>query len=114
MAAQNGTLELRGVTGRLYSIDVYLPDAAATQVTFAPNGAASATSPAQMVVPEKCIIEDFKLATAPTAVGVVFQKNSGSMAGGVVRYAGALTSVGSRTKLAIPLHKGDILSGLQI
>lgn len=113
MAAQQATLTLIGRSGRTYAIDVHAPDAAATQLCFNPSGAAAATSPSTMRVPEDCVIHDISIATSPTATGVVLFNNSGAINGGTLRWANQLDSLVARQKLRIPLRAGDIISGLQ-
>jgi len=113
MAAQQATLTLVGKSGRTYAVDVYAPDAAATQTTFNPSGAASATSPATFRVPEDCIIYDFAIAASPTATGLVLYNNSGAIVGGTLRHANQLVTLANRQKLKIPLKAGDIISALQ-
>jgi len=113
MAAQQGTLTLVGASGRTYSIDVHHPDAAGTQITFNPSGAAASTSPSTFRIPENCIIFDLSLATSPTATGIVLYNNSGAILGGALRYANQLVALANRQKLNIPLRGGDFISGVQ-
>jgi len=113
MAAQQATLTLVGKSGRTYTIDVYAPDAAGTQITFNPSGAAGATSPSTLRVPEQCIVFDYSIAASPTATGVVLYNNSGAILGGALRHANCLSSLANRQKLKIPLQGGDFISGLQ-
>lgn len=112
MAAQNGTLTLIGKSGRVYTVDIYLPDAAGTQWTFNPSGAASSTSPATMRIPEDCIIYDISLAASPTGTGSVLYNNSGAILGGTIRHANQLNTLSNRQKLRIPLAAGDIISAI--
>lgn len=65
MAASNGTLVIAGNSGKVYSIDVYVPDATGTQLTFNPTGLAASTSPASLVVPENGVIVDYVQVAAP-------------------------------------------------
>ena len=113
MAAQNGTLTLVGASGRVYTVDCYLPDAAGNQWTFNPNGAAASTSPNTYRIPENCVIYDFSVAASPTATGSVFYNNSGAITGGVIRHANQLNTLANRQKLKIPLRSGDIISAIE-
>lgn len=114
MAAQNGSMVAMGRSGRSYNIDVYMPDAAATLLTFNVAGAAAATSSGTWVVPEDIVIVDYNLATAPTAVGVVLRANDAPINGGILRYASQLTTAATRAPIRIPVKGGVLLSGLQI
>ena len=67
MAAQNGTMVLVGASGRVYTVDLYLPDATATKLTFNPAGLAASTSNASYRVPENCNLVDISVGAAPTA-----------------------------------------------
>jgi len=114
MAAQQATLTLLGAqSGKTYSIDVHAPDAAGTQLTFNPSGAAASTSPSNFRVPENCYIVDMAIAASPTATGVVMFNNSGAVNGAALRWANQLVTLANRQKLKIPLRAGDIISGLQ-
>ena len=72
MAASAGTLMAVGAkTGRTYNVDLYIPDAIATLLTFNPAALAVVGSPNTWRVPtsENVIIYDVSTPTAPTAVG---------------------------------------------
>lgn len=114
MAAELGSITLLGRSGKTYIVDLYIPDAVAGLVGFAPNGAATATSPTQYRVPEACMITDVSVATGTTAVGLVLTQNNGSIQGGVLRYANFLNTLASRPALRIPLAAGDFLGAVNI
>lgn len=109
MAATAGTLMMRGAGGRTYTVDLYVPDATATFLTFNSNGLAASTSPADYRVPEDVVIEDIFVAAAPTAVGGSLIVDSANIQGGTVRWAAQLVSLNNRPKLAIGLKKGSII-----
>jgi hypothetical protein len=113
MAAQNGNILLRGRSGKTYSPDVYVPDTVATLGRFNTNGAAGAASTDYYKTEEDCVIEDFSLATAPTATGGVFLLSGAPIPAATIRYANQLTSVQNRTKLKIFVKKGEQLGLLQ-
>lgn len=112
MAASNGTLVI-STPNKSYSIDVYIPDATATLLTFNPTGLAAATSQSQLVVPENGMITDFVTVAAPTAVGFNIQLDSASTPGATLRHANQLETLATRQKLRIPVSRGQILSALQ-
>lgn len=113
MAASAGSMVLVGASGKTYTLDVYIPDAVATLLTFNPTGLAATTSPADWRAPENCMVTDVTTATAPTAVGGTFKVNSGVVNGGTFRWADRINTLSTRHRLAIPLQKGDFLSVLQ-
>ena len=81
MAAQAGTLVAVGKSGKTYSVDLYIPDAVATQLTFNPNGLAGTGSPTNWRAPEDVLIVDISGA-APTAVGFALQVDGATIPGG--------------------------------
>lgn len=113
MAATAGTLTLLGRSGRTYSVDVYIPDATGTQLSFNPAGLAASTSQTTFRVPEDCTIIDFSIGTAPTAVGVTLQADSAPIIGGALRWANQLQTLANRQKLAVGLKAGAFLGGIQ-
>jgi len=113
MAASAGTMVLLGKSGRTHTIDLYIPDAVATYLTFNPAGLAAATSPDSLRVPEDCILQEITTATAPTAVGGTLLVNSGRVNGGTFRWADRLNTLSNRAKLAVPIRAGDFISVLQ-
>lgn len=113
MAATAGTIYARTRSGRSVAIDVYVPDAVATNLTFNTNGLASATSENQHIVTEDMVIEDISLAGTPTAVGASLIKNSGNVAGTALRWANHQSSLNNRPKLSFGLRAGDQIKFLQ-
>jgi len=113
MAASAGTMVLIGKSGRIYSVDVYIPDATSTFLTFNPSGLATSTSPSDYRVPEDCILTDVTTAAAPTAVGGTLKVNSGVVNGGTYRWADRLNTLSNRAKFAVPIRGGDFISVVQ-
>jgi len=113
MAASAGTAIIACKSGRVISVDVYIPDAVATLLTFNPAGLATPTSPSDYRVPEDGLLIDITTATAPTAVGGTLKRNSGVVNGGTFRWADRLNTLSTRAKFAIPVRGGDFLSILQ-
>jgi len=114
MAAQAGTLTCVGQnTGRTYSIDLYLPDAVATLVTFNPGGLAVSTSKESWKPPEDVRILDITVPAAPTAVGASFKADDAVINGGVIRWANQLESLPNRQPLKLIIQKGTDISLLQ-
>jgi len=107
MAAQAGTLKATTTGGKTILIDLYLPDATGTFLTFNSNGLAGTTSEDQHIVAEDMIVEDISVSAAPTAVGASMIVNSGNIPGTAVRWANQLAANPNRPKLAFGLRKGD-------
>jgi len=113
MAASAGTIIFVGKSGRIYSVDLYIPDAVATLLTFNTAGLAASTSPNSYRVPEDCVLMDVTTATAPTAKGGALKVNSGVVNGGTFRWADRLNTLSTRAKFAVPIKAGDFVSILQ-
>jgi len=114
MAAQNGTLTLKGVkSGKNYFVDIYLPDAVATRWTFNPSGAAVSTSKDTYKFVEDCVLVDVSMATAPTATGCILQIDGATVNGGALRYTNQLAALPNRIKLSIGARAGQELGSLQ-
>jgi len=114
MAASAGSMILRGLrTGKTYNIDVYIPDAASTLLTFNPSGLSGTGSPTTYRTAEDCLIVDIATATAPTAVGGVFNINGNPVGGGAFRWATQLSTNPNRNLLAIPVRGGDFIGATQ-
>lgn len=107
-AAGNATLTILTRKGTK-TIDVYLPDAAATLATFNPTGPAGTTSPNTIRMPDAGIIYDISTAAVTTATSAVFVINSGLVNGGVIRWANQAASNPNRQKLKIHFEKGDFI-----
>lgn len=112
MAASNATLVIAG-RDRVYSIDVYVPDATGTQLTFNPTGLAASTSPSTLSIPSDGYLIDFVTVAAPTAVGFTLALDSAVVPGGSLRHANQLCTLANRQKLRIPVRRGQLLSALQ-
>lgn len=116
MAATAGTITFQSLkTGTTKSVDLYIPDSTATQLTFNPSALAASTSPATFRVPttEDWRIIDISIGTAPTAVGVAIQVDSAPLVGGALRWANQLQTLANRQKLDIRIPAGSFVGGLQ-
>lgn len=113
MAATAGTLLATGVSGKTYAIDLYVPDAVATQFTFNGSGLAASTSNNYIVFEESVVIKDIVLAAAPTAVGGILQRDGAQYANQCLRWNNQLDSVQQRPALNIPVKAGVQLGILQ-
>jgi hypothetical protein len=113
MAATNGTLILRGQSGKTYSVDLYIPDAVDTSVTFNGSGLAAATSKEYWVAPEPCFIVDIVAVSTPTAVGAILTLDGAQYTNTCVRWANQLDSLATRPAHMIPVAPGVQLGAVQ-
>lgn len=113
MAANAGTLVLLGQSGKTYTVDVYVPDAVATNLQFNVSGLAGSSSPIDFTTPEPGMIVDFSIAAAPTAVGAIFQIGGANINGATIRHANQLAANPNRMKLRIPVPGNVLISALQ-
>ena len=114
MAATAGSIILLGKqSGRTYTVDLYIPDATGTALTFNPAGLAASTSPASYRVPEDVRIIDVSIGTAPTAVGATLNVNGAVVNGGTLRWANQLQTLANRAKLNKGINKGDFVGYTQ-
>ena len=110
MAATAGSIVMLGKqSGRTYTVDVYIPDAVATALTFNAAGLAASTSPASYRVPEDVTIIDVSIGTAPTAVGATLNVNGALVNGGTLRWANQLQTLANRAPLKIGVKGGDFI-----
>jgi len=113
MAASAGQLIAIGASGRQYSLDLFQPDAVATEITFNPSGLALSTSPGTFRFPEDVFVRDVSIVTGATAVGGGFLVNGAVVNGGVLRWAIHLNTLNERPKLNIAIPANADMSILQ-
>ena len=113
MAASAGQLLAIGQSGRQYTLDLYQPDAVATEITYNPSGLALSTSPTTFRFPENVFIRDISIVTGATAVGATFKVNGATINGGTIRWAVHLNTLNERPKLNISIPQNADMSMLQ-
>jgi len=114
MAATAGSLVLLDKkSNRTYTVDLYIPDATATALTFNPAGLAGTGSPATYRVPSDVKIIDVSIGTAPTAVGATLNINGAPVAGGTLRWANQLQTLANRARLSLDIRAGDFIGYTQ-
>lgn len=111
MAVQNGTLIFKGVSGKTYSVDLYIPDAVATNTTFNGSGLAGSTSNNYWNTPEAGFIIDVSATGAPTAKGAIVTVDGAQKTNTCIRWANQLNSLATRPKLALPIS-GNVQLGM--
>jgi len=113
MAAQAGTFVFVAADGsETYSVDVYIPDAVATRLTFNATGLAASTSPEYWQAPEDCYLVDI-VGAAPTAVGGVITFTGSVQNGKTFRWANQLATLATRMKHKIFIPAGTQVGALQ-
>jgi len=114
MAATAGTLVLIGKkTNRVFTVDIYIPDATGTKLGFNPSGLASTSSATTYRIPEDAYIVDISIGTAPTAVGAALTVDSAVVNGGAIRWANQLQTLANRLKQKIPVNSGSFIEYTQ-
>ena len=113
MAATAGTLIAVGKSGKTYTIDLYVPDAVSTKVTFNASGLAASTSETYWSAPEDVTIIDISAAGAPTAVGASFTLNGAVWNGNTIRWANQANSLANRMTINLPIPAGTQVGMLQ-
>jgi len=110
MAASAGNLEFTSVnTGEKYVVECYIPDAIATQFTFATIGLALSTSPVYWAAPEDVVLTGVNVAAAPTAVGGTITFDGSPVKNHTFRHALQLATLANRQG-----HKLYVPSGTQV
>jgi len=113
MAATAGTMVCIGKSGQTYTVDLYVPDATATKLTFNPSGLAASTSSDYWKAPEDCVMVDISTAASPTAVGATMTLSGALYTGKTVRWANQLATLATRMKHKIPIPAGEQVGFLQ-
>lgn len=113
MAASAGTFVFVGKSGQTYTIDVYVPDATGTKLTFNPSGLAASTSTDYWKAPEECMLVDVSIAAAPTAVGAAITLSGALYTGKTLRWANQLATLATRMKHKIAIPAGEQVGALQ-
>jgi hypothetical protein len=113
MAAQAGTIYFEAAdNGELFSVDAYVPDAVATNLTFSTTGLAASTSTAYWAAPEDCYLVDISGA-APTAVGGVILFDGSPVKNHTFRWANQLATLATRPKQRLFIPAGTQVGVLQ-
>jgi hypothetical protein len=103
VTATNGTLQLRGVSGKVYSLNIYISDVIGAAVTMSLSGVAGTASQNFYILPENCVITDISVVTGPTVMtNLVFQINDQNI-GIVTPIASVLTTLSTRATPKAPL-----------
>ena len=100
---ENGTISLRGVSGKTYNINFYSSDVIGAAVTYNLNGLAAATSQNFYIIPENCVITDIAVTTGQTVTtNWVLQLNDQNI-GVVIAVANQVNTLATRATPNVPL-----------
>ena len=113
MAASAGSMKFVG-KGRTYVVDLYIPDAVATDITFSASGLAASTSQATWRAPEDVVMTEVSLsAAAPTAVGAFLTINNAVANAATWKHANQLSTLATRMSFYVPIKAGDFVGARQ-
>jgi len=108
------TFTFKGASGRLYTVDGYVSDAAAAAVTFNPNGSAGSTSPQYWRCPEMVTLVDYSQVTGTgVAVGIYMTRDGAIVPGTSMRFANQLNSLAFRPALKVDFPAGALIGATQ-
>jgi hypothetical protein len=106
VTATNGTLTLRGASGREYSLSIYISDVVGAFVTFSTTGLAVAGSSNFYVIPENCTIKDISVTTGPTVMFVMRPQVNDVDVGAVISLANCINTLAYRAVPNISIAAG--------
>ena len=113
MAAQAGSMKFISVaTGEAYIVDVYIPDATGTYLTFNGVGLATSTSTAYWSAPEDVVLTEIS-GLAPTAVGAVLIFDGSPVKNHTFRWANQLGTLATRLTHKVLVPAGTQFGALQ-
>lgn len=113
MAAQAGTIYFESADdGEVFAVDIYIPDAVSTYLTFNGVGLAASTSTTYWAAPEDCYLVDISGA-APTAVGGVITFDGSPVKNHTFRWANQLATLATRAKHKLFIPRGTQVGALQ-
>ena len=113
VTAGNGSVTLRGVSGRSYNINFYSSDVVGASCTFNLAGLAGANSQNFYILPENCVLVDISFASTNTvSTNFVIYVNDVPI-GSVIPIANVLNTLAYRVVPQIPLGAGRKFTMIQ-
>lgn len=94
---ENGTLVLKGTSGREYAINLYSSDVLAANVTMSLTGLAGAGSQTFYIIPEDCVVKDISVHTGQTVATVWVPYVNDVPVGAVIPFAAILDTLAYRS-----------------
>ena len=109
-----GTAMFKGVSGKIYNVDIYVSDVIGAVTTFDSGNGASSTSLGFWKAPENVSLFDLSLATGPTVMTQLVPTADGGLIPGVrFRIANFLNSLSLRPAIALGFKAGTNVSFTQ-
>ena len=110
---ENGTLSLKGVSGKWYNINFYSSDVIGAPITMNLNGVAGTGSQNFYILPENCFIMDVSVATGQTVTtNWVVQINDQNI-GVILNVANSINTLNTRAVPNVPLPANRKLTIIQ-
>lgn len=113
-APQYGIFKFLGLSGRTYSVDVYLSDVANALVNFDAGRGASATSPTYYRPQEGVILTDFAIVTGMTDTTKIQLFQGNQPTGDFLRYVMHLDTLAARSGLRLYFPPNSELRAFQV
>jgi hypothetical protein len=114
VTATNGQATFQGESGRMYTIDIYISDVVAADVTFGVSGNAASTSNNYWKAPETVYLVDLSIVTGPTVmVALVPKSNDAIIPNYRFRIANFLSTLAFRPKLSVGWAAGRNIGFVQ-
>jgi hypothetical protein len=114
VTSTNGTLLLRGRSGRTYGLNIYISDIINANITISLNSVAGASSQTFYNLPEDCVIQDLSIVTGPTVMtNIAFQINDINI-GVISPISTCLTTLNQRAVPKVLLQANKKLTMVQL
>lgn len=113
-APQKGVFTFVGVSGKTYSVDLYLSDVANALGNFDGGAGAGSTSPDFWTPPEQVVLKDFAIHTGLTDTTCIRLVVNGRPLGQILRYITFLDTLANRSPLNIGFNANARFSCIQM
>lgn len=110
---KNATLVFQGLTGSIYSRDVYLSDVDGVLATFGKGGPAGASSPTSMRAPEAGFIRDFAFESGMIDTRVLEFLRNGVSTGDFIDKNTHDDGIANRPAMTVFYGAGDEVEAIQ-
>ena len=106
VTAGNGSITLRGASGRSYNMNFYSSDVVAAACTFSLTGVAGTGSQTFYIIPERCVLTDISFVSSNTVSTNFVPYINDVPIGIVVPIANVLTTLTTRAVPPIAMEAG--------
>ena len=103
---ENGTITLRGKSGRSYTLSIYSSDVVGAFVTMSTFGTAGTGSTNFWVTPEDVVLEDVSITTGQTVTTGWTVNVNDVPTGNIISVANSINTLANRTKPLIGIRAG--------